>query len=342
MPKRTKKDSTPFVHKLLPKKVREELKRWRAGEVVDEPLRTVFSGFDVLRALIFQIDRWRVQQRAAGVAFFLIIGLVPTLMVLVLFADLFGLSEFVGEFIIDGLVTNLVPIENETAAQAISEWVNNARTRAAGGIGIIAALYSAFNVYGGIHTLVNDLWQVPLRGRVKHQVKAAVFSGAGILVLLALNTMVVAWLASQWFANNFAGKVISFLLMLVIATFGLRVMVGVRTELWPVLKASLIGTLAFEFGKYIFALYVSTVLSGSWFVIYGAIFLFPVFLLWCFVTIMIVSVTASLAWVLQEREDALSDAGIVSPYTIDRANFQPLDEENLALARPFRADEELG
>lgn len=335
------KPKKPFLHRILPKSWVNDIRRWRRGETISEPRRSLYSAYDVVRALLYQLGFWRVQQRAAGVSFFLIIGLVPTLMVLVLVADLFGLSEFVGEFVIDGIVTNFVPIEAETAKNAISEWVNNARTRTAGGIGLVAALYSAFNVYGGIHTLANDLWQVPRRGRMRHQLTAAVYSGAGILVLLTMNTMFLAWVASQWFANNFTGKILSFLLMFVLAVLGLKLMIKARTDTWLIMRAALVGTLAFELSKYVFALYVSIVLSGSWFVIYGAIFLFPVFLLWCFVAMMIISVTASLAWTLQEREAALSDAGIENPYTANRARFHELDDTHLQLVSKKHEEDEL-
>ena len=315
----------PLLRRALPRRWQTELKRWRAGQPVREPLRSMFSAVDILRALLYQLGLWRVQQRAAGVAFFVVIGLVPTLMLLVVVADMFGLSERLGEFLVSSLVRNFIPLEADTAQAAVSRWVTNARTRTAGGIGLVVAAYSAFNVYGGIHLLLNDLWQVPRRGRMRHQITSALYSGAGLPILLALNTIGVAWAASQLVVGDLAGKVLSFVLMLVLAFAGLKLIVKSNAQTRYVLRAALIGTVAFELSKYVFAFYVTQILTGSWFVIYGAIFLLPVFMLWCFVGVMIAAVTASLAWVLQERESALRTAGVESPYTIHDASF---DSEN--------------
>lgn len=321
---------TPVDSTSTPRRVFRRWIRARQDYLLGNPVggvrRRLLSAYDIIRALLYQVGYWRVQQRAAGVAFFALIGLVPTLMVLVLFADLFGLQHLVGEFIITAVVQNFVPVETDAAQTAISEWVNNARTRTAGGIGIVGALYSSFNVYSGIHTLVNDLWQVRRRGRMGHQLKSAVYSGAGLLLLLAMNTILVAWVAAQLIASEFFGKLASFGLLFVLAFVGLKVMVDAKTELRYLARSALIGAVAFELSKYVFAFYVTQILTGSWFVIYGAIFLLPVFMLWCFVAVMIVALTASLAWILQNREQAMAFAKIPMPGYALAPDESPTDD----------------
>lgn len=302
-----------WVRKLLPKSTRTQIEQYRNGIRVPHPLAALLYVVDVVRAVLFQFEKWRVGQRASGVAFFIIIGFVPTVMMLVVATEMVGLTNAIGEFVVDAIITNYIPLERAKALETINEWVNNARTTVAGGIGLIVTSMAALNVFGGVYSLVNDLWQVPVRGRLAHKLGAAFLALLLVPTALGMSTWLTAQVGGIQVIGPLASRLISFALIFTIAFIGLRITARAKVEPKTAAIAAAVGAFAFEVGKTIFAIYIREMVQGSWFAIYGAIFLFPVFMLWNYITAMIVAATASLAWVLQNPGEAFYDAGIASP-----------------------------
>lgn len=303
------------LSKILPTSVQRQLQAYRDGEEIAEPLASIVFVLDVIRALLFQFERWRVSQRAAGVAFYLLIGFVPMIMMLVVATELIGLTDVVGEFIVDAIITNYIPIERSKALETIGSWVNNARTTIAGGIGLIGLGFAALNAFNGLYSLMNDLWQVPIRGRFAHRLRTAFSALFFIPATLFASTWLTTRFGGLHIIGPFASRFIAWLLVFVMAMFGLKVIIRLKVHWRSAAIAAAVGALAFEGAKTVFAFYVGEMLQGTWFAIYGAIFLFPVFLLWNLFTANIVAATASLGWIIQNPDEAFYDAGIPSPFS---------------------------
>lgn len=306
-----------WLRKILPQSTRNEIAEYRSGKKIAYPLAPALYVIDVIRAVLFQFQKWRVGQRASGVAFFIIIGFVPTVMMLVVATELVGLTDVIGEFVIDAIITNYIPLERAKALETINEWVSNARTTVAGGLGLLFMGMAAMNVFGGVYSLVNDLWQVPVRGRLAHKIGAAFLALLLVPSALGASTWLTAQVGGIQYVGALASRLISFALIFAIAYVGLRITARVKVERKSAAIAAAFGAFAFEIAKTIFAFYIHELVEGSWFVIYGAIFLFPVFMLWNFVAAMIVAGTASLGWVIQNPSEAFYDAGISCPHTAD-------------------------
>ena len=311
------RDRGSSIRKRLPSGLRLRLEAYRSGQRITRPWSTIFYILDVIRAVLFQFERWRVGQRAAGVAFFILIGFVPSVMMLVVATEMLGLTDAIGEFVIDAIITNYIPIERSKALETLSLWVANARTTIAGGIGFLAMSFAALNAFSGLYALINDLWQVPVRGRLAHKMGAAFTSLLFVPAALFLSTWLTTRFGGMRIIGPYASRIIAYLLIFVIALIGLKVIARAKVRWQSALIAAAFGAFAFEVAKTVFAIYVREMLQGSWFAIYGAIFLFPVFLLWNLVAANIAAATASLGWVIQNPGEAFYDAGIASPYSMD-------------------------
>lgn len=311
--------------RLLPPSTRAKVEAYRNGQRLAQPLASLIFFIDIVRAVLFQFERWRVSQRAAGVAFFLLIGFVPMVMMLVVATELVGLTDVVGEFVVDAIITNYIPIERSKALETINQWVNNARTTIAGGIGLLAMAFAALNVFNGLYALINDLWQVPIRGRFAHRMGAAFSSLILVPAALFASTWLTARVGGYRIIGPAASRLIAVALIFIIALLGLKLIARAKVQWRSALIAAAVGAVAFELSKTVFAFYVQEMLQGSWFAIYGAIFLFPVFLLWNLVAATIVAATASLGWVIQNPGEAFYDAGIASPYSLELKDPRPRD-----------------
>ena len=237
--------------------------------------------------------------------------MVPFLLVLVLVAEYTGLSRAASEYIIDVIITNYVPVEREQALETLDGWIMNARTAAAGTVGLLVLLIAALNVYSGYYTLINDLWHVPSKGRFGHRARTALtvfLVGPLLLVATAsVSASIVGQVSRLPVGGWLASHLTSFALIWLIAFLGVRLIPRARVHAWSASLAALFAAFLFEISKFGFAYYVNTVLQTAWFRIYGAIFLLPVLLLWTHFVALIIAASSSLAWLLQNWRRELLD-----------------------------------
>lgn len=292
--------------------MRKPLALYRAGKSAGPVLDTLFYVVNVVRAVLFQFEQKRIVQRTAGVAYFLLIGFVPMVMMLVIVTDLVGLTDAVGEFVIDAVIENYVPVERNQAIDAVTRWIESLKTGFAGGIGLVAVAYAAMNAFNGIYTLINDLWQEPLRGRFWHKTMAAFATAFLVPIALFTSTWLTARFGGLYVIGPIASRVFAFLLILSIILIFMKVTTRTHVTWRNALISSFLGALGFELAKAAFAFYVHEMMEGSWFSIYGAVFLIPVFMLWNLITTTIIASTASMSWVLQHPDVAFEQAGIQS------------------------------
>lgn len=320
-------DQAPLEHpksrlqqkeKDLAAQTRKQIEAYKQGTRQHTLMDPVFHVIGIIHAVVVQFIDKRVPQRAAGLAYFLLLGFIPMLMMLIIATEMFGFTHVVGEFVVDAVMANYFPVQKAAAMESIVQWLENLRTGFAGGIGILTIAYSALNTFSGLYLLINDLWQVSssgkFRGQLIHRLKAALYTFVLLPVALLASTILTARFGGIRYVGSFAAWLIAYSLVFTIILVLLKVTTRVHVRWKPALIASSVGALIFEVGKYLFALYVHEMMEGSWFSIYGAIFLIPVFMLWNMITAYILAVTASLSWVLQNTEEAFESAGIASPY----------------------------
>lgn len=296
----------------LPPKMRRAVTLYQEGESVGRGVDALFYLINVVRAVLYQFNDKRIVQRTAGVAYFLLVGFVPMVMMLIVATDIFGFTHVVGEFVVDAVIELYLPVERNQAIDTVTGWIHNLQTGFAGGIGLIAVAYAALNAFNGLYLLINDLWQQPLKGSFWHKLMAALAT----MFLVPIALFASTWLTAQFGGLRIIGPVTSrlsaFALIFVIILIFMKITTRAHVTWRNALISSLLGALAFEITKFGFAFYVQEMMQGSWFSIYGAIFLIPVFMLWNLITATVIAAVASTSWVLQHPEQAFADAGIRS------------------------------
>lgn len=298
--------------KRLPPKVQRALSLYQEGESGGRVVDGLFYFVNIIRAVLYQFESKRIVQRTAGVAYFLLVGFVPMVMMLIVATDIFGFTHVVGEFVVDSVIEIYLPVERNQAIDKVTGWINNLQTGFAGGVGLVAVAYAALNSFNGIYLLVNDLWQQPIKGSFWHKLLAAVATMFLVPVALFASTWLTARFGGLQIIGPLASRIFAFLLIFVIMLIFMKITVRAHVTWRNALISSLIGALAFEVTKAGFAFYVREMMEGSWFSIYGAIFLIPVFMLWNLITATVIAAVASASWVLQYPEEAFSAAGIRS------------------------------
>jgi|GEM_PF-6141730 len=297
----------------LPPKVKKAFDLYQEGRSGGRLMDVLFYLINIVRAVLYQFESKRIVQRTAGVAYFLLIGFVPMVMMLIVATDIFGFTHVVGEFVVDSVIDLYLPVERNQAIDKVTGWINNLQTGFAGGVGLVAIAYSALNSFNGLYLLVNDLWQQPIKGSFWHKLLSAL--AAMFLIPVAL--FVSTWLTTQFggfrFIGPLASRIFSFALIFVVMLILMKITIRAHVTWKNALITSVVGALIFEVAKAGFAFYVREMMEGSWFSIYGAIFLIPVFMLWNLITATVISVVASASWVLQYPEEAFEVAGLRSP-----------------------------
>src|SRR5699024_721623 len=145
--------------------------------------------------------------------YFMLIGFIPMVMMLILATDVLGFTYVVCELVVDAAIQNYFPVERNHAIDAVSQLLNYLRTGYAGGIGVVALAYAALNAFDGFYSLVNDLWHQPLRGRFWHKSKAALATMFLVPIALFASTWLTARVGGLYVVGPIASRVIAFLLV---------------------------------------------------------------------------------------------------------------------------------
>lgn len=315
----SEKPSSPHV----PPKIRRALRLYHAGESGGRAIDVFFYIVNIVRAVLYQFESKRIVQRTAGVAYFLLIGFVPMVMMLIVATEIFGFTHVVGEFVVDSVVELYLPVERNQAIDKVTGWINSLQTGFAGGVGLVAIAYSALNSFNGLYLLVNDLWQQPIKGSFWHKLLSALAAMFLIPIALFASTWLTARFGGFRIIGPFASRIFAFLLIFVVMLILMKITIRAHVTWKNALITSVVGALAFEVTKAAFAFYVQEMMEGSWFSIYGAIFLIPVFMLWNLITATVIAIVASASWVMQYPEEAFEQAGLRSAKV-----YTPLSSRN--------------
>lgn len=245
----------------------------------------------------------RCPRLAAALSFTTILSLVPLLTVGISVFSLFpSFSQFSEKFQ-DLIYQNFVPAAGDAVARHLRDFVGNAGKLTTLGLGFL--MLASLLALSTIEDAFNDIWRVP-KGRSLMQrvlVYWAVLSLGPLLIVLSLsassyvlsfdfltNTAVISD-AVRWFLTLIPVllAVVAFLLLYVAVP-------NWDVPLGPALIGAIVAGLLFEVAKRLFALYLLA--FGSYEAIYGALATIPIFLLWVYLSWIIVLLGAELVVVL--------------------------------------------
>lgn len=231
-------------------------------------------------------------ETAAALAYATLVSLVPlTVAALAIFSAL-PTFEPMREYALAFVFGNFVPAAGDAVQDAISGFASNAARLT--GISAVAMVASVVTMLVGIEQRFNRIWRAPARrwgARVLLYVPALVVGP-----VLVGGVAVLASLVGATAASGVAGPLLAGLpFLLTFATLWLM-QVGIpnrRVPRRPAALGALAGAVLFELARHGFALFVAH--AHSYREIYGVLAAIPIFLLWIYLSWLIVMVSASFA-----------------------------------------------
>ncbi len=270
--------------------------------------------FQVLFTAWKRFSSDRCPRLAAALSFTTILSLVPLLTVGISVFSLFpSFSEFSERFQ-DLIYQNFVPAAGDVVARHLRDFVGNAGKLTTLGLGFL--MLASLLALSTIEDAFNDIWRVS-KGRSLMQrvlVYWAVLSLGPLLIVLSLSAS--SYVMSFDFLTKTA--VISdavrwFLTLIpVLLAVGAFLLLYVAVPNWdvpigPALVGAIVAGLLFEVAKRLFALYLLT--FGSYEAIYGTLATIPIFLLWIYLSWIIVLLGAELVVVVSgERSESIEES----------------------------------
>ncbi|MEZ4459836.1 MAG: YhjD/YihY/BrkB family envelope integrity protein [bacterium] len=270
----------------------DEIPAWKLNLIA--PLFTLFFA-------VREFFRDRAQNLSSSLAYTTALSLVPLLSVVTSVLAIFGAFDTSNE----NLVLYLEPVFPAAAAKAAHYLQEFARTSATsvGGVSAVAFLVISIFLFMDIERTFNAVWHAPNTRSVFSKLLTFYFvvTFGPVLVTTSVGLTARAQLVLSRFGleMGFLGTVAPFLIAFFLFTTMNWSLPSTRVRWSAAIVGGLFTALAFEAAKYGFNFYVTQVILESYNTIYGALGLFPIFLVWIYVSWIVVLLGAELAYTVQ-------------------------------------------
>lgn len=271
----------------------------------------------VLRRGLKGLYRSRLPQMAAALSFRTIFGLIPTMVVAIVVVKAFTTDEDMRTLIertlhYTGLSQIVVDHEGdetagEESAARLDAWIQERVTLVAniklGAIGLVGGLfliYAAISMLVEVERSFNQVYRAPLaRGWVRRitQYWTVLTLGAVFLAATFFVGQKFRGLVDTSFAFGLVGYVVTVAISALLLVLMYSLIPNTRTHLRSALAGALIAAVLWEAGKWGFTRYISY--STRYQQLYGSLAIVPLFLLWVYVTWLIVLFGLQVSYGLQ-------------------------------------------
>lgn len=257
------------------------------------------KGFMVALGRRFFADR--CLRSASALSFATLLALVPLAMVVFSSLSMFPVFESWGERLQDFIYRNFVPTAGDVIRDHLEQFAGTTGRLTA--VGLTALLLSALLLLSTIEEAFNDIWHVH-RGRSLVQRVLAYWTvlTLGPLLMGASLSLTSYLLSLSPFSDQadsifllvlpFVFEVLAFMLLYLVVP-------NCTTRLRDALIGGVVAALLFEFTKRGFALFVLS--FSSYEVIYGALATIPIFLIWIYLSWIVILVGAEVTVTLSGR-----------------------------------------
>lgn len=267
-------------------------------------LKRWLAGFDRDRARAFGRFVWhrfledRCFESAGALAYATLFALVPLAAVVFGVVSMFPVYETWVERLSAFVFANFVPRAAETVADFLQASAANARGLP--GLGALALLMTVLLTLASIEDTFNRIWRVRSPRRPLWRV-LIYWAALTLLPLLAVASLVVSSYVASLPLLAAAGEdrawadllqLLPLALELMVFSLAYRVIPNRTVAFRHALLGGLLATLMFEFAKSGFAMYLG---RANYQQLYGAVAVIPIFLLWIYVSWVVVLLGASIA-----------------------------------------------
>ena len=263
------------------------------------------------RFIRFMFSRFledRGTHTAGTLAYTTLISLVPLLAVGLSFLAIFSDLKTQSSDILDFFFANFVPASKEVIQQYVGQFADKATKLSAAGL--LVLIFTALMMMSTIDTSLNRIWRVRTRRSLKASflVYWVVLTSGPMLmgVGIGLSSYLVSLPLINEAATPFGGKkALLELVPYVLETCAFALLYLIvpnrRVRFRHALAGGIVAAILFEFAKGGFAWYVTT--FPTYEAIYGAMAVIPIFLVWVYVSWVIILLGAEFACCLDVYRD---------------------------------------
>lgn len=251
----------------------------------------------VLKTLYDRFFEDHCPSRAASLAYTTLLSIVPLIMVSVYILSWVPAFKGVGPEVQKFILQNFVAGSANVISVYLNDFIGHLRELSMTNIGFlgVVSILLIYNMVGAF----NEIWHV--RMETHFAIAFAIYLLVLLItpILFAILLLVISYFSSfnmpvvhqltAWITTPIA-QVFPYLFELFIFSFFNYVLPSTRVRMGPAVVAGLITTGLFEIAKFGFGLYLHFV--PTYRLIYGALATIPIFLIWLYVTWLIILVGA--------------------------------------------------
>ena len=289
------------------------------------------TGFKHLVSLLYftgrEFFRDHCHTKAAALAFFTMLSLVPLLVIVFAFFKIFGGEALIESAIKPFIFKALSAGTGEAVSDAIDHLLKQTRTGTLGVLGFIFLILTSFSLMEQTDFNLNAIWSVKRRRPI---LQRWMFYWAALTViplLVGLSFSATAYLGALKEVRELSEQVVPRMYRLLplmlqgLAFFLLyKFLPSARVRFVPALGGAVIASVSWEFLKKGYLIYTSNAIDYN--VVYGSLATLPLFMIWLFISWMVVLFGAEIAFAWQ--------------------NYRLLGESRKRLEVPFQMYEILG
>ncbi len=242
--------------------------------------------------------------KAAALTYFTMLSLVPFLVLVFVFFKTFGGESLIEEQIKPLIFTLLSTGTGEVISGSIDALLSQSRTGALGSLGFVFLVIVSFSLMDQIHFTLNAIWG-ERKNRPMLQRWIVYWASLTVLPLLViLSISFTAYLGSLQELRELSEQVVprtynlvpfilqgsAFLLLYIFLP-------KARVKFFAALSGAAVAAIVWEFVKKGYLFYTSNAISYN--VIYGSLAVIPLFMIWLFITWMVILYGAEFAFAAQ-------------------------------------------
>jgi membrane protein len=273
-----------------------------------------------------QFNRDKLIIRASGLAFSSLLATVPLIAVIYAVLSAFGALDELKQKVQSFLFQNFLPAQHDELTQLLDQFTQN--TGKLGFFGFAFLALAAVLLLDSVESNFNDIYHVTSRRRLISKITAytsvlvfgTLFVGASLSISARLQAM---WTRGTvvdlgWMTRQLSW---SFPLVLVFFAFLLAytVVPYTRVRLKSAVVGAAVAAVLFELAKHAFAYWAGQTVRYS--AVYGSLAVVPIFLIWLYITWIVVLLGLEVAFTHQHFLMLLRSRAVGGPAECDRVGL---------------------
>lgn len=291
---------------------------WSVPEQPQSSLKA--AGLRVVRTVIAvarDLVRGQLTLRAMGLVFTTLLSIVPLLALSFSVLKAFGVHQQIPPM----LLNFLMPLgeQSEEVARSIVHLIEKVNVGVLGTLGLALLVYTAISLMQKIEESLNFIWHIPRPRRFGERFSRylsvlmvgpiLVFSALGITATVmnieAVRDLLAIGALGQ--AVQAVGQIMPYLLVIAAFTFVYIFIPNTRVRFGPALIGGVAGGIAWQTAGWAFAVFVAS--SKSYAAIYSGLAILVLFMIWLYVSWLLLLFGASVAFYAQHPEYLYSASG---------------------------------